>query len=174
MIDGGYRYDTQALARLIDAETKILYLANPTNPTGTWFGQAEFAELMAKVPQDVLVVYDSAYDEYATIDDLPRPLDYLKEGRRLLYLRTFSKAYGLAGVRVGFGIGPKDIIDGLMLARTSFTTNLLAQAGASARPWTTRNSWNARAPSTPPSWPSCAPDWPTCRSPSRPRRRISC
>lgn len=132
MIDGGYRYDTKALAALVDAKTKILYLANPTNPTGTWFTKDEFAELMAKVPEDVLVVYDAAYEEYITTDDMPRPLDYLAAGRRILYLRTFSKAYGMAGIRVGYGIGPKDIIDGLIVSRTSFTTNLLAQVGASA------------------------------------------
>ncbi|MCU0693620.1 MAG: histidinol-phosphate transaminase [Polyangiaceae bacterium] len=132
MIDGGYGYDLDGLAKRIDARTKIVFLANPTNPTGTWFTRMEFDTFMATVPDDVLVVYDSAYEEYCTVDDMPDPMKYFRAGRRLLYVRTLSKAYGLAGVRIGFAIGPQDIIHGLMTCRVPFNVNLIAQIGAMA------------------------------------------
>ncbi len=132
MIDGGFRYDLDALAALIEPATKVVFLANPTNPTGTWFNQAEFDAFMAKVPEDTLVVYDCAYSEYVTVDDLPDPMPYFHAGRRILYLRTLSKAYGLAGVRIGYGIGPADIIQGINLVRTPFNANLVALAAGMA------------------------------------------
>ncbi len=132
MIDGGYRYDMQGIAARIDDRVKIVFLANPTNPTGTWFTRDEFDQFMAKVPQDVLVVYDAAYEEYTTVDDMPDPLVHLRQGRRLLYVRTLSKAYGLAGMRVGFALGPVDVVQGLMTCRFPFNANLVAQAGAMA------------------------------------------
>ena len=132
MIDGGYRYDLAAMARLIDDRTKIVFLANPTNPTGTWFTRDEFDAFMKQVPSNVLVLYDSAYEEYTTVDDMPAPLDHFRAGRRLLYARTFSKAHGLAGIRIGFAIGPREIIHGLMTVRFPFNTNLVAQAAAMA------------------------------------------
>ncbi len=132
MKDGGYKYDLEAMADLIDENTKIVFLANPTNPTGTWFDRFEFDEFMKKVPEDVLVVYDSAYEEFITTDNLPDPMAYYNEGRRILLSRTFSKAYGLAGMRIGYAVAPKDIIDGLMTCRFPFNANLVAQAGAMA------------------------------------------
>jgi len=132
MIDGGYRYDLEAIAGLIDETTKIVFLANPTNPTGTWFSGEEFDAFMDKVPPDVLVIYDSAYAEYCPQEDMPDPMKHFRAGRRILYLRTFSKAYGLAGVRAGYAIGPEDIIHGLMTCRVPFNINLVAQAGAMA------------------------------------------
>jgi histidinol-phosphate aminotransferase len=130
MIDGGYRYDVPALGKLVEEGTKIVFLANPTNPTGTWFTSDEFDAFMDKVPQDVLVVYDTAYAEYCPYEDMPDPMKHFRAGRRVLYLRTFSKAYGLAGMRVGYAVGPKDIIHGLMTCRFPFSVNLVAQAGA--------------------------------------------
>ena len=132
MIDGGYRFDLNAIAGLIDDSTKMVFLANPTNPTGTWFNRKEFDDFMSRVPQDVLVVYDSAYEEYNTVGDMPDPMAHFRAGRRILYLRTFSKAYGLAGIRIGFAIGPEEIVGGLMTCRFPFNTNLVAQAGAMA------------------------------------------
>lgn len=132
MRDGGYRYDLEAMAKLVDSSTKIVFLANPTNPTGTWFNKAEFDAFMARVPEDTLVVYDSAYEEYLTIDDAPDPVAHFRAGRRLLLLRTFSKAYGLAGIRIGFAIGPADIVAGLQTCRIPFNANLVAQAAALA------------------------------------------
>ncbi len=132
MIDGGYRYDLRAIADRIDDRVKIVFLANPTNPTGTWFTREEFDSFMERVPRDVLVVYDSAYEEYTTVDDMPDPLHHFREGRRLLYIRTFSKAYGLAGMRIGYAIGPSDILSGLATCRFPFSANLVAQAAALA------------------------------------------
>ncbi len=132
MRDGGYRYDLEAMASLIDERTKIVFLANPTNPTGTWFTRSEFDRFMEKVPDDVLVAYDSAYEEYITESDLPDPMEHYRRGRRILLLRTFSKAVGLAGIRIGFGVGPEDIIHGLMTCRFPFNANLVAQAGGIA------------------------------------------
>lgn len=132
MIDGGYRYDLGAMAKLVDAKTKIVFLANPTNPTGTWFTRGEFDAFMEKIPRDVLVVYDSAYEEYTTVQDMPDPMVHLRAGRRLLYVRTMSKAFGLAGIRVGYAIGPKDILGGLMTCRIPFNASLVAQEGALA------------------------------------------
>lgn len=132
MTDGGYRYDLSAIADRIDAQTKIVFLANPTNPTGTWFTAEEFDRFMDRVPADVLVVYDSAYEEYSQHSDMPDPMKHFRAGRKLLYVRTFSKAYGLAGVRVGYAIGPSEIIHGLMTCRAPFSLNLIAQAGAMA------------------------------------------
>ena len=130
MTDGGYRYDLEALAGLIDDKTKIVFLANPTNPTGTWFSSDEFDAFMEKVPEDVLVVYDTAYAEYCPYEDMPDPMKHFRAGRRILYLRTFSKAYGLAGIRAGYAIGPQDMIRGLTTCRVPFSLNLVAQAGA--------------------------------------------
>ena len=132
MTDGGYRYDLDAIAALVNQNTKIVFLANPTNPTGTWFTRQEFDAFLGKVPADVLVLYDSAYEEYATSSDLPDPMRHFREGRRLLYVRTLSKAYGLAGMRIGYAIGPTDIIQGLMTCRVPFNANLLAQEAALA------------------------------------------
>jgi histidinol-phosphate aminotransferase len=132
MTDGGYRYDLSAMAAQINERTKVVFLANPTNPTGTWFTRAEFDAFMDKVPVDVLVLYDSAYEEYATAEDLPDPMRHMRAGRRVLYVRTMSKAYGLAGMRIGYAIGPKDIIFGLMTCRVPFNANLVAQEAAIA------------------------------------------
>ncbi len=132
MIDDGYRYDLDAMAALVDERTKIVFLANPTNPTGTWFDADEFDAFMEKIPEDVLVVYDSAYEEFLTEPNMPDPYRYFDEGRRIVIMRTFSKAYGLAGIRAGYGIGPVDIIHGLMTCRFPFNMNLLAQVAAIA------------------------------------------
>jgi len=132
MTDGRYRYDLRALASLVDERVKIVFLANPTNPTGTWFDRREFDAFMERVPPDVLVVYDSAYEEFADQDDMPDPLAHMRAGRRILYLRTFSKACGLAGIRIAYAVGPADVIAGLMTCRFPFNTNLVAQRAAVA------------------------------------------
>jgi histidinol-phosphate aminotransferase len=128
----GHWYDLEAMADRIDDRTKIVFLANPTNPTGTWFTGRAFEAFMARVPEDVLVVYDSAYEEYFTEPDLPDPMRHFREGRRILLLRTLSKAYGLAGIRIGYAVGPEDIVHGLMMCRFPFNANLVAQAAAIA------------------------------------------
>jgi len=132
MRDGGYRYDLEAVAGLIDEKTKLVLLANPNNPIGTWFTAGEFEAFMRRVPEDVLVVYDSAYEEYVSVDGMPDALEFLRRGRRILLLRTLSKAYGLAGLRIGFALGPADIIQGLNTCRLPFNASSLALAAAVA------------------------------------------
>jgi histidinol-phosphate aminotransferase len=132
MTDGGYRYDIDGIINAITNKTKIIFLANPNNPTGTWFTDKEFDRLMAVVPEDVLVVYDSAYQGYFDEIGMPDPMTYMRAGRRVMLLRTFSKAQGLAGIRIGYGVGPEDIVAGLMTCRFPFNANLVAQAGAMA------------------------------------------
>ncbi len=132
MTDGGYRYDLEAMAALIDERTKIVFLANPTNPTGTWFTREEFDAFMEKVPEDVLVVYDSAYEEYITVQDMPDPMAHFRAGRRIALLRTLSKAFGLAGLRAGYAIAPQEVIHWLMVCRIPFNMNVPAQVAAIA------------------------------------------
>ncbi len=132
MTDGGYRYDLEAMADLIDERTKIIYLANPTNPTGTWFTGDEFDAFMKKVPDHILVVYDAAYEEYITVRNMPDPMAHFRAGRRIAILRTLSKAFGLAGIRAGYAIAPKDVIHWLMVCRIPFNVNVPAQAAAIA------------------------------------------
>ncbi len=128
----GYAYDLDALAAAITPRTKIVFLANPTNPTGTWFTAEQFEAFMAKVPQDVLVVYDAAYHPYATSGDMPAPLSYLERGRDILVLYTFSKAHGLAGIRAGYAVGPARVISAINQGRFPFNMNIPAQVGAIA------------------------------------------
>ena len=134
MTDGGFRYDMAAINRAVLDEpgAKVVFLANPTNPGGTWFTAAEFDAFMEKVPEDVLVFYDSAYEEYAVVSDFPDPYKHFRAGRRIVISRTFSKAYGLAGARAAYAIGPEDIIAGMMTCRAPFNMTLLAQAAATA------------------------------------------
>lgn len=124
-----YKYDTQRIADSITDKTKIIYIANPNNPTGTYIKKAEFDHLMSYVPDHVLVILDEAYFEYANeYDDYPNSMDYRYDN--VITLRTFSKAYGLSGVRVGYGFGHEDLISNLNKVKLPFEPNLIAQKGA--------------------------------------------
>lgn len=126
-----YRYDLNALAGAITEKTKIIYLANPNNPTGTIFTRKEFESFLSKVPDDILIIYDEAYTVYAEHNsDYPRGLDYKLDN--LIVLRTFSKAYGLAGLRIGIAFGHPDVIRELYKVKLPFEPNLLAQEAAIA------------------------------------------
>ncbi len=126
-----HRFDLQALADAITPETKIIYLANPNNPTGTYFNRTEFESFMARVPAHVLVLLDEAYVEYTDgLDDFPDSLQYRLDN--VITLRTFSKAYGLAGLRVGYGIGQEDLIANLIKVKLPFEPSSPAQAAALA------------------------------------------
>jgi len=127
-----YGHDLDAMLAAIDANTRVVFLANPNNPTGTWFGPAALEAFLAKVPESVLVVLDEAYIEYAEGDELPDGLDYLARYPNLLVSRTFSKAYGLAALRVGYAISSAQIADVLNRVRQPFNVNSLALAAASA------------------------------------------
>ncbi len=127
-----YGFDLAAMAEAITPQTRIIYLANPNNPTGTMFTATEFERFLDGVPEDTLVVLDEAYFEYVGRDDYSRSVELVKEGRNLLVLRTFSKVYGLAGLRIGYGMGPAGLAPELNKLRTPFNVSSLAQAAAMA------------------------------------------
>lgn len=124
-----YAVDLEALADRIEGDTKIVYLANPNNPTGTMFGADLFEAFMSRVPADVLVVLDEAYDAYAA--ELDRYLDSLRyRYENVVITRSMSKVYGLAGLRIGYAIGPEKLISALHKVKLPFEPNRLAQAAA--------------------------------------------
>ncbi|MGA4446393.1 histidinol-phosphate transaminase [Ectopseudomonas chengduensis] len=127
-----YAHDLQAMLAAIDDNTRVVFIANPNNPTGTWFGPDALEAFLAQVPESVLVVLDEAYIEYAEGDELPDGLDYLARYPNLLVSRTFSKAYGLASLRVGYAISSPAIADVLNRVRQPFNVNSLALAAACA------------------------------------------
>jgi histidinol-phosphate aminotransferase len=126
-----WRFDLQALAAAVTERTKIIYLANPNNPTGIFFTRAEFDEFYRHIPPGVLLILDEAYYEYAQhYPDFPDSLHYRYDN--VITLRTFSKAYGLAGVRVGYGFAHADLIRNLMKVKLPFEPSSLAQAAGIA------------------------------------------
>jgi histidinol-phosphate aminotransferase len=125
-------HDLPAMLAAIDENTRVVFIANPNNPTGTWFGPAALADFLARVPERVLVVLDEAYIEYAEGDELPDGLDYLAQFPNLLVSRTFSKAYGLAALRVGYALSTVEIADVLNRVRQPFNVNSLALSAACA------------------------------------------
>lgn len=125
-------HDLEAMLAAIDANTRVVFVANPNNPTGTWFGPDALESFLARVPQSVLVVLDEAYIEYAEGDELPDGLDYLARYPNLLVSRTFSKAYGLASLRVGYSLSSPQVADVLNRVRAPFNVNSLALAAACA------------------------------------------
>jgi histidinol-phosphate aminotransferase len=125
-------HDLNAMLKAIDKNTRIVFLANPNNPTGTWFGPQALAAFLKAVPEHVLVVLDEAYIEYAEGNALPDGLSYLASHSNLLISRTFSKAYGLASLRVGYAVSSVQIADVLNRVRQPFNVNSLALAAACA------------------------------------------
>ncbi|MBO8158468.1 histidinol-phosphate transaminase [Thermosyntropha sp.] len=127
-----FRHDLRAMLDEITDKTKIIYICNPNNPTGTYSTRAEIEEFMRKIPSDVLVVFDEAYFEYVDAKDYISGIDYVKEGRNAVVLRTFSKIYGLAGLRVGYGFTNPEIAKAVERVTEPFNVNLLAQIAAEA------------------------------------------
>ncbi len=128
----GFGYDLPAMARAIGPRTRVVFLANPDNPTGTAFSRAELEAFLAKVPQDVLVVLDEAYFEYVTWADYPNGLDYVRKMPNVMVMRTYSKIYGLAGLRLGYGIMSPERAKYLHRTRMPFNISALAQAAGVA------------------------------------------
>jgi histidinol-phosphate aminotransferase len=128
----GFGHDLEAMLAAIDENTRVVFIANPNNPTGTWFGPDALERFLARVPGNVLVVLDEAYIEYAEGDELPDGLKYLSRYDNLLVSRTFSKAYGLAALRVGYAVCSAPIADVLNRVRQPFNVNSLALAAACA------------------------------------------
>jgi len=127
-----YTFDLEAIAAAVTPQTRVIYIANPNNPTGTAFGHDEFAAFLKKVPGDVLVVLDEAYCEYAARPDLPKSRALFREYNNILTLRTFSKVYGLAGLRIGYGIGHPTLVAEMNKLRTPFNVTSVGQAAALA------------------------------------------
>lgn len=126
-------HDLEAMLAAITPETRIVAICNPNNPTGTLIDQAAIDRFMASVPDHVVVVFDEAYIELLPEAQQPDVLKYIREGREnVLVLRTFSKAYGLAGLRIGYGVAHPELIHLLNKVRQPFNVNAMAQAGALA------------------------------------------
>jgi histidinol-phosphate aminotransferase len=115
------------MADAITPGTKMIFIANPNNPTGTINRKDEFELMMEKVPDHVIVVLDEAYYEYVTAADYADSMKYLHSEKNVLILRTFSKIYGLAGLRIGYGIAKKEILNDMNRLREPFNTNTIAQ-----------------------------------------------
>ena len=127
-----FTHDLDAMADAITDKTRIVFVANPNNPTGTLVCQAEVERFLSRVPENVIVVFDEAYDEYVADAEKPDLRPFVREGRNVMILHTFSKAYGLAGLRVGYGITRPEIAEVLNRVRSPFNVNLPAQAAATA------------------------------------------
>lgn len=132
-LNGDYAHDLQAMADAVNENTRLVYVANPNNPTGTIVTKAEFDAFLDRIPERVMVILDEAYYEFAADQtEYPNSLDYVKAGRNVIGMRTFSKAYGLAGIRLGYAFVPGYICDAIDRAREPFNVNLLAQAAGVA------------------------------------------
>lgn len=128
-----YKHDLPAMLAKVNENTKLLFIANPNNPTGTLLSKAEIDDLLSKLPDSVTVILDEAYFEFAEVSKIaPDGIDYVKEGKNVIVLRTFSKTFGLAGLRVGYGVASPEIIDLFNRVRGPFNISTVAQAAAIA------------------------------------------
>ncbi|MDD3839491.1 MAG: histidinol-phosphate transaminase [Clostridia bacterium] len=127
-----YTLDLESFARSITKKTKLIWLCNPNNPTGTMYSEQQQLDLLNNIPKDVLVVLDEAYAEYVTDQNYPNSIDLLEKFDNIIILKTFSKAYGLASLRAGYALSSPDIIDYLNRVRGPFNVNRLAHNAATA------------------------------------------
>lgn len=128
--DPDFIHDLDAMAAAITPDTRLVFIANPNNPTGTMVGQDAIDRFMNRLPEHVIAVFDEAYYEFP--ENPPDTLKYVREGRNVCILRTFSKIHGLAALRVGYGLAPAHLAELLQKARQPFNVNAIAQAGALA------------------------------------------
>lgn len=127
-----YGHDLNAMAELISDRTGVVWIANPNNPTGNWLGSTELRSFIESVPSQIIVVVDEAYIEYVDDPDYPDSSKWLQDFPNLIVTRTFSKAYGLASLRVGYGLSHPDVADLLNRVRQPFNVNSMALAAAKA------------------------------------------
>jgi len=125
-------FDLRAIVHAVTQRTKVIYLGNPNNPTGTMFTAAELDRFLDALPPRVLVVLDEAYFEYVQRPDYSHSVDYVRAGRNILVLRTFSKVHGLAGIRLGYGMGHRELIESLNRIRSPFNASSVAQMAGMA------------------------------------------
>jgi len=130
--DQQWGHDLQAMCAAITEDTRLVFIANPNNPTGTWLAASDLQQFLRAVPEHVIVVLDQAYIEYVQEPDYPECVDWLEEFPQLILTRTFSKVYGLAGLRLGYSLSSPQLADLLNRARQPFNTNHLAQVAATA------------------------------------------
>lgn len=127
-----YRYDLKAIANAINNKTKLVFISNPNNPTGTMVDKNEVEEFFSSIPPHVTVAMDEAYCDYIDDPAYPDSFKYLKEGRNIIILRTFSKAHGLAGLRLGYGISNRELISYIHRTKLPFNVSTLSQMAAIA------------------------------------------
>ena len=126
-----FKYDLESIKKKIDKKTKLIFIANPNNPTGTYVTRYELNDFIRDLPDNVLLVMDEAYDAFIDVDDFPRAQDYSRN-KNVVILKTFSKIYGLAGLRLGYAIADAELVSFMERVRQPFNINTLAQTGASA------------------------------------------
>lgn len=127
-----YGHDLNAMAERVDANTRVVFIANPNNPTGTWLARDELKAFVAHLPEQVVVVLDEAYTEYVEEPDFPDGVQWLDEFPNLVVTRTFSKIFGLAGLRVGYGMAHRELAALINRVRHPFNVNSIALAAAGA------------------------------------------
>ncbi|HEU4685157.1 MAG TPA: histidinol-phosphate transaminase [Nitrospira sp.] len=127
-----WRHDLAAMAGAVGDRTRLLFVCNPNNPTGTMVSAEDVDRLMRKVPEHVIVVFDEAYFEYVRSAGFPDTMSYVRQGRPVIVLRTFSKIYGLAGLRIGYGVTTPEVTNLLNRVRPPFNANSIAQRAALA------------------------------------------
>lgn len=130
LINGSF--DLDGMFQAIDDRTKIIWICNPNNPSGTYLNEETLVRFLEKVPPEIVVVLDEAYYEYVTADDYPNSIPLLTHFNHLIVLRTFSKAYGLAAFRIGYAVGNAQLIEKINIARLPFNTSTFAQQAALA------------------------------------------
>jgi histidinol-phosphate aminotransferase len=126
-----FSYDVDAMINVVTPKTKMIFLCNPNNPTGTYLTKDELERILNSIPKDIIVVIDEAYCEYANASDYPNGVDYI-DNYRVVVLRTFSKIYGLAAFRIGYGVANAKIINYISRVREPFNVNSFAQVAAIA------------------------------------------
>lgn len=131
-LDQNYQFNIDSILSTVTNNTKLIYICSPNNPTGTYLPKYKLEELLDSLPKHILVVFDSAYSHFATNEDYTNGVEYVRAGYPIFVLQTFSKIYGLAGVRVGFGVAPEPIIQSVLRVKEPFNVNTLAQTAAAA------------------------------------------
>ncbi|NQT29468.1 MAG: histidinol-phosphate transaminase [Candidatus Saganbacteria bacterium] len=127
-----HEQDLDAIATAVTKKTKMIFLCNPHNPTGTIITKKSFEGFLKKIPDNILIILDEAYGEYVESKEFPDGLQYIKEGKNILVLRTFSKFHGLAGLRAGYGVAKSELTRYMFRVKPPFNVSRLAQAGALA------------------------------------------
>ena len=127
-----FAHDLEAMAEAVTKQTRVVFLDNPNNPSGTVINRKDFETFRSRLPQDIIIVLDEAYMEFADTAQTMSGIEYLNDPSPVISLRTFSKAYGLAGLRIGYGVMPPEVADYLNRARQPFNVNSLAQVAALA------------------------------------------